>query len=235
MKEKIFTGLKQAYSHLGLGDAVLTAYAESLESAGIVTDENLDAVIKAQKTSLEAIQKANDKRASDAKKSAEDAYAKQKAELEAKLAEANKPQPEPQPAPKPEPNPQPEGVPAWFTDYEAKRKAELEEMAASNKKLSEQLQAMEEDNNKYKAEQAKAARVAFITSEAKRLGVPEWRSKEGFSIADDANNEAITEYLQQVANNVKANMLPDSQGFPKFDGKKIEKAELDSLADTLLK
>lgn len=234
MKEKIFTSLKQEYSHLGLGDAVLTAYAESLDAAGIVTDENLDAVIKAQKASLEAIQKSNDKRASDAKKSADEAYAKQKAELEAKLAEANN-KPQPEQKPNTEQKPQPEGVPAWFTEYEAKRKAELEEMAASNKKLSEQLQAMEEANNKYKAEQAKAERTAFITSEAKRLGVPEWRSKEGFSIAEDANNEAITEYLQQVANNVKANMLPDSQGFPKFDGKKIEKAELYSLADTLLK
>lgn len=239
MKDKIFTSLKQAYSHLGLGDAVLTAYSESLDAAGIVTDENLDAVIKAQKASLEAIQKANDKRASDAKKSAEDAYAKQKAELEAKLEEANKTKPEPTQTPANQPvsqqNHQPEGVPTWFTDYEAKRKAELEELAANNKKLSEQLHAMEEANNKYKAEQAKAERAAFITSEAKRLGVPEWRSKEGFSISDDANNEAITEYLQQVANNVKANMLPDSQGFPKFDGKKIEKAEFDSLADKLLK
>lgn len=237
MKDKIFTGLKQAYSHLGLGDAVLTAYAESLAAADIVTDENLESVIKAQKSSLEAIQKSNDKRASDAKKSAEEAYAKQEAELKAKLAEADKkPKPTESEPTKVEPETtKTDAIPEWFTAYEAKRKAELDKMSAANKKLSEQLKAMEDANMEFKAEQAKAKRTAFISSEAKRLGVPEWRSSEGFNIAEDANDEAITEYLTKVANNVKANMLPDSQGFPKFDGKKIEKSEFDSLADKLMK
>lgn len=237
MRDKIFNSLKQAYSHLGLGDAVLTAYAESLEASGIVTDDNLDAVIKAQKASLEAIQKANDRRASDAKKDAQKAYDQLKAEMEAKLAEAQKPEPEPKPAEAPiqkDPH-KGEGIPAWFTAYEAKRNAEMEELTASNKKLSDQLQAMEQENTQYKAEQAKAQRTAFIHSEAKRLGVPEWRYNEGFSIAEDADDGAITEYLTKVANNVKANMLPGNESFPKFDGKKIEKSEFDSLADKLLK
>lgn len=240
MRDKIFNSLKQTYSHLGLGDAVLTAYAESLAASGIVTDDNLDAVIEAQKASLEAIQKANDKRASDAKKDAQKAYDQLKAEMEAKLADAQKPQPEPEQKPVENPvqeNPQEigEGIPAWFTAYEAKRNAEMEELTASNKKLSDQLQAMEQENIQYKAEQVKAQRSAFIQSEAKRLGVPEWRYNEGFSIADDADEEAITEYLTKVANNVKANMLPGNESFPKFDGKKIEKSEFDSLADKLLK
>lgn len=237
MREKIFNSLKQTYSHLGLGDAVLKAYAESLDASGIVTDDNLDAVIKAQKASLEAIQKANDRRASDAKKDAQKAYDQLKAEMEAKLADAQKPQPEPEPAEEPiqEDSHKGEGIPAWFTAYEAKRNAEMEELTASNKKLSDQLQAMEQENTQYKAEQAKAQRSAFIQSEAKRLGVPEWRYNEGFSIAEDADDGAITEYLTKVANNVKANMLPSNESFPKFDGKKIEKSEFDSLADKLLK
>lgn len=232
MRDKIFNSLKQTYSHLGLGDAVLTAYAESLAASGIVTDDNLDAVIEAQKASLEAIQKANDKRASDAKKDAQKAYDQLKAEMEAKLADAQKPVENPV-----QENPQEigEGIPAWFTAYEAKRNAEMEELTASNKKLSNQLQAMEQENIQYKAEQVKAQRSAFIQSEAKRLGVPEWRYNEGFSIADDADEGAITEYLTKVANNVKANMLPGNESFPKFDGKKIEKSEFDSLADKLLK
>lgn len=232
MRDKIFNSLKQTYSHLGLGDAVLTAYAESLAASGIVTDDNLDAVIEAQKASLEAIQKANDKRASDAKKDAQKAYDQLKAEMEAKLADAQKPVENPV-----QENPQEigEGIPAWFTAYEAKRNAEMEELTASNKKLSDQLQAMEQENIQYKAEQVKAQRSAFIQSEAKRLGVPEWRYNEGFSIADDADEGAITEYLTKVANNVKANMLPGNESFPKFDGKKIEKSEFDSLADKLLK
>ena len=66
MKDKIFQSLKQAYSSLGLGDALLQAQAETLASLGFVTDENLDAVVKAQETQLKAYQAANDKRVADA-------------------------------------------------------------------------------------------------------------------------------------------------------------------------
>lgn len=94
MKEKIYNKLKQEYSSLGLGENVLQAQAESLATSGIVTDENMDAVIKAQKPFLEVLQKQSDKRVSDAQKKAkEDAKkefeedAKKKAEEEAKKAE----------------------------------------------------------------------------------------------------------------------------------------------------
>lgn len=66
MKDKIFQSLKQAYSSLGLGDALLQAQAETLASLGFVTDENLDAVVKAQEPQLKAYQAANDKRVADA-------------------------------------------------------------------------------------------------------------------------------------------------------------------------
>ena len=39
MKEKIFQKLKQEFSHLGLGDVILQAHADSLASIGLVTDE----------------------------------------------------------------------------------------------------------------------------------------------------------------------------------------------------
>lgn len=68
MKEKIFAKLKQAYSPLGLGDVILQAHAESLASLGLVTDDNIDTVIGAQKSFLEGLQKENDKRASEAAK-----------------------------------------------------------------------------------------------------------------------------------------------------------------------
>lgn len=45
MKEKIFQKLKQEFSHLGLGDVVLQAHADSLAAIGLVTDENIDTVI----------------------------------------------------------------------------------------------------------------------------------------------------------------------------------------------
>ena len=90
MVEKIFNALKQEFSYLGLGDSVLRPYAESLGACGFVTDDNLNDVVSKQKSSLEAIQKANDKRAADAMKTAEEkAEAKRKAaeEAEAKKAE----------------------------------------------------------------------------------------------------------------------------------------------------
>lgn len=93
MKDKIFQSLKQAYSSLGLGDALLQAQAETLASLGFVTDENLDAVVKAQETQLKAYQAANDKRVADAltkvkeaadkdKKTAETAAAAKQGELQ---------------------------------------------------------------------------------------------------------------------------------------------------------
>ena len=66
MKDKIFQKLKQEFSHLGLGDVVLQAHADSLAAIGLVTDENIDTVISAQKGFLENLQKTSDKRVTDA-------------------------------------------------------------------------------------------------------------------------------------------------------------------------
>lgn len=243
MKEKIFNALKQAYPQLGLGDELLAAFAASLDVAGIVTDDNLNAVVGAQKSSLEAIQKANDKRATDAaKKAAEEAEKKQaqaiaalKAEEAKKQAKAE-PQAAPTPAPQAEPQAAPEGMPEWFKAYQAAQDAKYSEEQAKVEELRKQLATMEEANAKYQAEQEAAKRSSFIVSEAKRLGVPQWRADEGFSIPGDADEKAITEYLSKVANNVKTNILPEGNGsgFPKFDGK-VEKSQVESLAEKLLK
>ena len=95
MKEKIFQKLKQEFSHLGLGDVILQAHAESLSAIGLVTDENIDTVISAQKGFLENLQKTSDKRVTDAvskakadaKKELETEEAKKKAEEETKKLE----------------------------------------------------------------------------------------------------------------------------------------------------
>lgn len=73
MRNKLFSRLKQEYSHLGLGDSVLQAHAEALNAMGLVTEDNLDIVISSQKTFLENLQKENDKRASDAYNKAKNA------------------------------------------------------------------------------------------------------------------------------------------------------------------
>ncbi len=100
MKAKIFAKLKQEYSPLGLGDEVLMSRAESLAATGLVTDENIDAVVAVQRSDLEAIQARTDKRVTDAlekerKKNEDDAKRKEAeaqkaAEEAAKAAEAAK-------------------------------------------------------------------------------------------------------------------------------------------------
>lgn len=49
MKEKIFNALKQEYKALGLSDEILQGHANALAAIGLVTDENLSAVVAAQK------------------------------------------------------------------------------------------------------------------------------------------------------------------------------------------
>lgn len=241
MVEKIFNALKQEFSYLGLGDSVLRPYAESLGACGFVTDDNLNDVVSKQKSSLEAIQKANDKRAADAMKTAEEkAEAKRKAaeEAEAKKAEeaAKKAEEEKvKKAAEEKAVENKEETPEWFKAYQTAQEEKFKEALEKNKALEDSLKSLQDENAKIKTEQDAAKRNSFIASEAKRLGVPEWRSKEGFSISTDMDEKAITEYLSQVANNVKANMLPEEKmGFPKFDGK-ATKEEIDKIADNLLK
>lgn len=241
MVEKIFNALKQEFSYLGLGDSVLRPYAESLGACGFVTDDNLNDVVSKQKNSLEAIQKANDKRAADAMKTAEEkAEAKRKAaeEAEAKKAEEAAKKAEEEKAKKAAEEKaveNKEDTPEWFKAYQTAQEEKFKEALEKNKALEDSLKSLQDENAKFKTEQDAAKRNSFIASEAKRLGVPEWRSKEGFSISTDMDEKAITEYLSQVANNVKANMLPEEKmGFPKFDGK-ATKEEIDKIADNLLK
>lgn len=241
MVEKIFNALKQEFSYLGLGDSVLRPYAESLGACGFVTDDNLNDVVSKQKSSLEAIQKANDKRAADAMKTAEEkAEAKRKAaeEAEAKKAEEAAKKAEEEKARKAAEEKAVENkeeTPEWFKAYQTAQEEKFKEALEKNKALEDSLKSLQDENAKFKTEQDAAKRNSFIASEAKRLGVPEWRSKEGFSISTDMDEKAITEYLSQVANNVKANMLPEEKmGFPKFDGK-ATKEEVDKIADNLLK
>lgn len=241
MVEKIFNALKQEFSYLGLGDSVLRPYAESLGACGFVTDDNLNDVVSKQKSSLEAIQKANDKRAADAMKTAEEkAEAKRKAaeEAEAKKAEEAAKKVEEEKAKKAAEEKaveNKEDTSEWFKAYQTAQEEKFKEALEKNKALEDSLKSLQDENAKFKTEQDAAKRNSFIASEAKRLGVPEWRSKEGFSISTDMDEKAITEYLSQVANNVKANMLPEEKmGFPKFDGK-ATKEEIDKIADNLLK
>ena len=52
MKAKIFAKLKQEYSSLGLGDEYLMSKADSLAATGLVTDDNIDAVVACQRKEI---------------------------------------------------------------------------------------------------------------------------------------------------------------------------------------
>lgn len=318
MKDKILAALKQEYSNLGLGDGVLNAQAETLASLGFVTDENLDAVIKAQATGLKAVQAANDKRVADAlakenAKSAKDKETaaqqtselqkqldemtkqfeaekstlaeqteklkaaqetqkqlealkvqaeKQAADYESKKAElialitGNKPEPKPQPKgevqPQPEPKPQPAPQSTFdevafkkSLDKELAKKFEAlttvygtqtQEMLAANKALTEQVQALVKENTEYKAAKAAENRRNFILNKAKELQIPDWRINEGFALGNDATEETITNTLTQVANNIRANVLPQGGvSVPNLGGNNPDgKAAIDNIAAALV-
>lgn len=229
MKEKIFQKLKQAYSHLGLGDNVIQAHAESLDAIGLVTDENIDIVISAQKNFLENLQKTNDKRVTDAvvkaktdaQKEFEDTESRKKAEEEARKAEEQKREKE-------------KDMPDWYKAEKESTEKTIKELLKANKELMEGFNGIKKENETFKAEKAVAERKNLIVSKAKELGIPQWRIDEGFSIASDANEEAITSHLTTVANNVKAQLLPGNKNsFPLSDNKP-DKGEVDAIAKSLV-
>lgn len=290
MKEKIYNKLKQAYSSLGLGDEILQAHAENLANLGFVNDANLETVTAAQKSFLEGLQKANDKRAADAaekarkkakedfdaetkkkeeeaKKAAEEA-AKKKAEEEAAKKKAEEEEAKKKAEEEAERKRQeelkksteiPDAIKKLLEERDAKAKAEREEYQNLIKQLNEQStanktsfdQMMKEQQQKTQslldsynamkkeADEAKAAmrkreHADLILAKAKELEIPQYRIDEGFIIADDADESAITSYLSKVAANIKANQLPKDKSF-QLDGDKPSKEDVDAIAKSLVK
>lgn len=226
MKSLIFQKLKQEYSHLGLGKEVLQAHADALAATGFVTEENIDTIVSSQAAFLESIQKANDQRVTDAQKKAkEDARKEYEAGARAAEEEAKRKAEEEALRRKQE-----EQMPDWYkAEKEAQQKAN-----AMLAELAKNFEAIKEENEALKSEKAAAERKGFILSKAKELGIPEYRIKEGFSIAEDANEDAVTEYLTTVANNIKAYSLPTNrEAFP-LSGPDLKKEELDSVAKSLV-
>lgn len=223
MKDKIFQKLKQEYSHLGLGKEVLQAQAEALAATGIVTDENVDTIVSSQAPFLESIQKTNDQRVTDAQKKAKDdarreieEEARRKANEEAMRKEQEK------------------QMPDWYVKEKQASEDLLRRLAESNELLRKGLESIQKENEAFKVEKAEIERKNLILSKAKELGIPEYRIKEGFSIAADADENTISEYLTTVANNVKAFSLPNNKDVFPMSGPELKKEEIDSIAKTLV-
>jgi chromosome segregation ATPase len=85
---------------------------------------------------------------------------------------------------------------------------QMKEFQTVNANLAEQVQALVKENTDFKAQQAEQNRKNFILNKAHELGIPDWRINEGFSFANDANEETITNALTTVSNNIRANVLP---------------------------
>lgn len=236
MKEKILAKLKQVYSHLGLGDAILSGQAESLAISGLVTDENLDAVIEAQKAFLEGLQKSNDSRVNEAVKKAKEAAKKEFEQAQKKaVEEAEKKAKEAQEGEVQEPQKKAdEGEPEWFKVFVESMKAEQKAKADEYAGLKDSLKKLQEDYEGAKAQAKKQAREKFILDKAKELGVPQYRIDEGFAFSDDADDASIEASLTTIANNIKANMLPQDKRFRMGDDAP-SKEEISSIADALVR
>lgn len=216
MKDKIFQKLKQGYSHLGLGDDVLQVQADALNGMGLVNEENIDAVILAQKPFLEKMQREYDRRAAEASAKGKAAAKK---EMEDELLQKEK-----------------EGnTPDWYVKEKAAMDAVIKDLVSGNEKVQKAYSDIKKEYDALKLEKAASERKNFITSKAKELGIPQYRIDEGFVIAESADEEAITSYLTGVANNIKAMQLPaDNVLFPKADGA-VEKADTDAIAKSLVR
>ncbi len=251
MKSKIYGKLKQEYSSLGLGDEILMALAESLAALGLVTDDNIDATVAHQRNHLETLQKANDKRVNAAlekeRKKQQDEEGRKKAEAEkAAQEEAERKKAEEAATGKSEKTTQ------KTTEYSAleKRIKELEKQAKdkdeahaaalknltdSRADLESRLKTLLDKDAANEAAKAKAAFKAKVEALAKEKGIPEWRIKEGFNIAEDATDEAITEVITTAANNINTNLLPGNRGTFPLAGDAPTKEELGDLAANLIK
>lgn len=235
MKQKIFQKLKQGFSNLGLGDEVLQAHAESLAALGLVTDENIDNVVNAQKPFLESLQKNYDTRVTSATAKAKEAAKKEFEDAAKETARKEREERERQEKEKRERQEKEKEMPDWYKAEKEASDKTIKELLASVKTMKEGYDAMKSENDKFKAEKTAAERKNSIISKAKELGIPQYRIDEGFAIADDADESKITEYLTKVATNTKLQTLPSNRGvYPLSDGAP-SKENVDAIAKAMVK
>lgn len=240
MKEKIFQALKQEFPQLGLGDEVLMARAEALALTGLVTEDNLQAVVTSQKANLEALQKSNDKRVADAlakaKRENEAAAAKLKAEHEAALkAEQDKllaAQKKLEELEKQHGGQGGQETDAKIEALKAEYKTQLDginaalaDLKKTNSEYETKIKAMEDEKAAAAKAAAAKARQDMILAKAKEAGIPDWRINQGFNFADDMDETKIVETLNGYAADIKKQMLPTGVHQNRTDDGKAVSAE----------
>lgn len=211
MKEKILAALKTKYSNLGFGAKVLDGVAAILEKS--VTDESqIETAVGGVEPLLKVFQSDAD-RARTEYNALKGQYDVLKAKVEASAAGGGK---------QDKKNAPDDEEPAWFKAYKQQQE--------------ERYNAIKTESDTLKAEKAKSERANLITAKAKELGIPEWRMKEGFVIADDADEKAIGDYLAGVQKNlVTAGLEGKGSGFPmstpETQGKELARAWAETLPD----
>lgn len=202
MKTKILSALKTKYVNLGFSAKALDGVASVLEKT--VTEENqIEDAVNGVEGLLRVFQADNDRVRTD--------YAtlqKQYEELQKKQSQQGKGGG----SGNNEPN---NDEPAWFTAYKEEQE--------------ERFNALKSESDTLKAEKAKTERMALITNKAKELGIPEWRVSEGFVIADDADEAAISSYLANIQQNLVTAGLNGKGGFPLADTGVASKEETDKI------
>ncbi len=211
MKEKILAALKTKYSNLGFGAKVLDGVASILEKS--VTDESqIETAVGGVEPLLKVFQSDAD-RARTEYNALKGQYDVLKAKVEASAAGGGEQGKKNAPG---------DEEPAWFKAYKQQQE--------------ERYNAIKTESDTLKAEKAKSERANLITAKAKELGIPEWRMKEGFVIADDADEKAIGDYLASVQKNlVTAGLEGKGSGFPmstpETQGKELARAWAETLPD----
>lgn len=245
MKDKILNGLKTAYP--SLSDDMLNAQTSILMAAGYVTEDNLSAVIAAQKPLVEIINSKNKKISDDInKKYVEELEKGKKANerlviLEQELNDIKSKAVSGVAGEKGEKS-KSNGTEPDFKAMIESMKAELQseyqkniaELLKSQKGNTEMLNSLKQENEAFKREKTIEERNNFIRSTAKGLGIPQWRIEEGFVLPEDAENDTIVKSLSTIANNVKTQLLPASEKFPLGNDTKEISAMVAEISKSLI-
>lgn len=238
MKEKILNGLKAAYPSLSVD--MLNAQTQILLAAGYVTEDNLSAVIAAQKPFVEAIDKREkqhsdvieknkkdnerllslEQELNDIKSKAVSGVAGEKGEK----SKSNGTEPDFKAM-----------IESMKTELQAEYQNNIAELLKSQKGNTEMLNSLKQENEAFKREKTIAERNGFIQSKAKELGIPKWRIEEGFVLPENADNEVIIKSLSAIANNVKTQLLPTSEKYPLGNDSKEIGVMIDSISKSLVK
>lgn len=201
MKIKILSALKTKYSNLGFNAKALDGVAAVL--AQTVTDENqIEDAVNGVEGLLRVFQADNDRQRTE--------YATLKSQHDELLKKSQQGN-----GGGSDNNATNDDEPAWFKAY----KQEQEQRFNAIKSESEAL----------KAAKAKDERNALIATKAKELGIPDWRMKQGFVIADDADEASIGEYLAGVQKDIVAAGLDGKGKFPLAGDSVASKEETDKI------